>query len=44
MVEMEKQTDVAPDELFITVPSELMGQAPCFGTERQEGYNNVVVV
>ncbi len=34
-VEMEKQMDVT---------LELMGQVPCFGTERQEGHNNVVVV
>ncbi len=43
-VEMEKQTDVAPEELLITVTSELTGQAPCFGMKRQEGRDNVVVV
>ena len=41
---MEKRTDVAAEEFLITVTSELMGQAPCFGTERQEGSDNVVVV
>ena len=44
IVEMEKRMEVAPKELLITVTSELMGQAPCFGTKRQEGSDNVVVV
>jgi hypothetical protein len=43
-VEMEKRTDVAAEELLIAVTSELTGEAPCFGTERQEGSDNVVVV
>ena len=41
---MKKRTDVAAEELLIAVTSELTGQAPCFGTERHEGSDNVVVV
>ena len=43
-VKMEKRTDVTPEELLITVTSELTVQAPCVGTERHESRNNVVVV
>ena len=43
-VKMEKRTDVAAKEFLIAVTSELTGQATCFGTERQEGSDNVVVV
>jgi hypothetical protein len=43
-VKMEKRTDVAAEEFLIAVTSELTSQAPCFGTERQEGSDNVIVV
>ena len=43
-VKMEKRTDVTPEELLITVTSELTGQAPRVGTEHHESRDNVVVV
>jgi len=43
-VKMEKRMDVAAEEFLIAVTLELTGQAPCFGTESQEGRDNVVVV
>ena len=43
-VKMEKRTDVAPEELLITVTLEVTGQAPCVGMECHESRDNVVVV